>query len=82
MAEVVVSPSDNLDAQGKAWLRGLLGEYKDVFRQKTDPPGRVTECAVSIQHTTQTPACLLQYHLNAPTIRNPIDRWTSGGRLE
>jgi hypothetical protein len=50
MAEVVVSPSDSLDAQGKAWLRGLLGEYKDVFRSNTQLKLRRAYCNTTSTH--------------------------------
>jgi hypothetical protein len=65
MADLVVMQSDNLDNDGKTRLRKMLVDYKDVFRLKTDPPGCVSEYAVPIQLTTQTPVCQPQYHLSA-----------------
>jgi transposase InsO family protein len=65
MANTVVAQSDNLDEAGKERLKELMVEFKDVFRLKTDPPGRVDEYAVPIQLTTQNPVFLNQYHLSA-----------------
>jgi hypothetical protein len=58
MADLVVTQSDNLDDNSKARLRKMLVDYKDVFHLKTDPSGRISEYAVPIQLTTQTPVCL------------------------
>jgi hypothetical protein len=69
MADRVVAQSDNLDEEGKRTLRALLEEFKDVFRLKTDKPGRIEQYAVPIHLTTPVPICLAQYQLSALDIK-------------
>lgn len=60
----VIEQSTSLSPQGRETLRRLILDNKDIFKLKTDPPGRVDHYTVPIHLESKDPVCQRQYHLS------------------
>ena len=59
----ILNQTSKISDKEKAALESLIRAYPDVFRLKTDPPGRIKSIEVSVQLTTANPIYRRQYPL-------------------